>query len=295
MRGRAAFEEQPGATSGKPGPVLRIGGDDHGESGTPHAKDGASAGETLEQADFRHLAERDQMRAMEAIMRRFAARLKRLQIRRERAATSGVRLDLRRTLRRSVGAAGSPRALVYLRPRKMRPRLVLLLDVSRSMSLYSFFYLRMARALALVLSDVHVFAYHTHLTQITDPLRDGDPWRAQKRLHLLSAGWAGGTRIGACLDAFARQHAGRLVHARTAIVVASDGYDTGAPGLLGTALAGVRRRARMVVWLNPAKAEAGYAPLARGMKEALPHIDLFAAGNSVSALQGALADMLAAL
>jgi uncharacterized protein with von Willebrand factor type A (vWA) domain len=172
---------------------------------------------------------------------------------------------------------------------------VLLLDVSRSMSLYSFFYLRMARALALTLGDVHVFAYHTHLTHISDPLRDDDPWRAQERLHLLSAGWAGGTRIGECLAAFNRLHAGRLVHSRTAVIIASDGYDTGAAGLLGTALGELARRARLIAWLNPAKATIGYAPLARGMQEALPHLDRFAAGNSVETLQAALGQILEAL
>jgi uncharacterized protein with von Willebrand factor type A (vWA) domain len=295
--GRAAFDEGAGSPSGKAGPVLRLETEDDtgAASDAPQAKDGASAAASLEQADFRHLGDRDQVRAIEIVIRAFAMRLKRLRIRRERAAAAGARIDLRRTLRRAVGTAGSPGNLVYLAPQRVRPRLVLLLDVSRSMSLYSFFYLRMARALVLTLGDVHVFAYHTHLTHISDPLRDDDPWRAQERLHLLSAGWAGGTRIGECVAAFNRQHAGRLVHSRTALIIASDGYDTGEPGLLGTALSELARRARLIAWLNPAKAAADYAPLARGMREALPHIDLFAAGNSVESLQAALGQILEAL
>ena len=118
-----------------------------------------------------------------------------------RAAPQGTRIDLRRTLRASIATGGSPQKLRFRAARRVRPRFVLLLDVSRSMSLTSFFYLRVARALSLELGDVHVFLYHTHLTPVSEALRDPDPWRAQERLQLLSAGWAGGTRIGECLGA----------------------------------------------------------------------------------------------
>jgi uncharacterized protein with von Willebrand factor type A (vWA) domain len=88
----------------------------------------------------------------------------------------------------------------------VRPRLVLLLDVSRSMSQYSFFYLRLARAFCAELADVHCFIFHTRITDVGEALRDPDPWRSQERLHLLAAGWAGGTRIGECLQDFNRRH-----------------------------------------------------------------------------------------
>ena len=89
--------------------------------------------------------------------------------------------------------------LAWRQRRRVRPRLVLLLDVSRSMSLYSFFYLRLARALCAELADVHCFIFHTRMTGVAEALRDPDPWRSQEKLHLLAAGWAGGTRIGECL------------------------------------------------------------------------------------------------
>lgn len=283
------------AAGGKAGPAIQR---DQGESaatGQAAAKEGASAAATLDEADFRALGDRDQTRAIEVRIRRFARNLQLLATRRERAEPRGRRLDLRRILRRSIAAGGTPARLSYRAPRRVRPRLVLLLDVSRSMSLYSFFYVRVARALALELADVHVFLYHTHLTQVSEALRDADPWRAQERLQLLSAGWAGGTRIGECLAAFNRLHAGRLVHARTAVILASDGYDTGEPGLLGRELGLLARRARRIAWLNPLKANPHYAPLARGMKEALPCLDLFAAGHNLASLDAALSGLLEVL
>ncbi len=111
------------------------------------------------------------------------------------------------------------------------------------MNLYSFFFLRLARALQGVRLSTRVFIWHTHLSAVTEALRDPDPWRAQERLQLLSAGWAGGTRIGDCLIQFEREYS-QVVHARTAVIVVSDGYDTGEPRVLAGVLARLRRRAR---------------------------------------------------
>ena len=161
----------------------------------------------------------------------------------------------------------------------MRPRLVLLLDVSRSMSQYSFFYLRLARALCAELADVHCFIFHTRITGIGEALRDPDPWRSQERLHLLAAGWAGGTRIGECLQDFNRR-------ARAATRAFAHGGDrrqrrlrhrrTGAPA---GALGALRRRARRIVWLNPLLAGPDFSPESRGMQAALPHLDLLCTGS----------------
>jgi uncharacterized protein with von Willebrand factor type A (vWA) domain len=295
--GLVAFTDEPGAQAGRAGPVLQRedAEDDAGLPGDDTAKDGASAAAALADADFRSLTDRLQTYAIEGAIRAFARRLKRLRTRREQSRPQGARIDLRRTLRASIGTGGSPQRLRFRAPRRVRPRLVLLLDVSRSMSLTSFFYLRVARALGLELGDVHVFLYHTHLTHVSEALADPDPWRAQERLQLLSAGWAGGTRIGECLGAFNRLHAGRLVHARTAVIIASDGYDTGPPGVLGDEMAALARRARRIIWFNPAKADPRYQPLARGMREALPFIDKLTAGNSLTALEEALANVLEVL
>ncbi|MGD0635180.1 MAG: VWA domain-containing protein [Beijerinckiaceae bacterium] len=294
--GRIELDMNDAAAGGKAGPAIqRSEGEVPGNAEASSAKEGASATEVLDEADFRSLIDRDQTRLIEASIRRFACRLQRLKIRRERTQARGRRLDLRQTLRRSIGAGGVPARLSFRVPRLIRARLVLLLDVSRSMSLYSFFYLRVARALAAELSDVHVYLYHTHLTHVSGALSDPDPWRAQERLRLLSAGWAGGTRIGECLAAFNRLHAGRIVHSRTAVIVASDGYDTGEAGILGRELAALARRARRIVWLNPLKATPGYAPLARGMREALPVVDLFAAGHNLASLDMALSSIMEVL
>jgi uncharacterized protein with von Willebrand factor type A (vWA) domain len=257
------------------------------------AQRGASDAESLANADFRHLHQPQQMRAMDALMRDFARRLRTLALRRERGG-GAQRIDLPGTARRSVGHGGEPIELAFRERRRVRPRLILLLDVSRSMNLYSFFFLRLARALQAVHFDTRVFIWHTRLTGISEALRDPDPWRAQERLQMFSAGWAGGTRIGECLLEFERTQAA-LMHSRSALIVVSDGYDTGDPALLSSVLGRLRRRARRLVWLNPLAGRDGYAPLAQGIRAALPYLHLHAPAHDLASVERVLTPLARAL
>lgn len=255
----------------------------------------ASRHEVLVSTDFSGLIEREHLLDIESLVRRLARRLSPVALRREASAARGRRLDLPATIRRSVASGGTPFHLAWRDRRRVRPRLVLLIDVSRSMAPYAFFYLRLARALGAEMADVHSFVFHTRVTAVSQALHDPDPWRAQERLHLIAQGWAGGTRIGESLAQFEREHAPRLVHSRTAILVMSDGYDTGDPALLSGALARLRRRARRLIWINPLSHLPGWTPTSQGMAAALPHLDLLAPGGDLAALQAALPRLIAAL
>ncbi len=265
------------------------------ETDATRRREVASEREALGSADFRALTDPAQLLEIEVLMRRFARRLKAIRLRRAARARRGRRLDLPATIRRSVATGGTPLKLAWRAHRRVRPRLVLLIDVSRSMAAYSFFYLRLARALAAELTDLRSFIFHTRLTAVSEALHDRDPYRAQERLHLLAQGWAGGTRIGASLEEFNREHAPRCVHARTAVIILSDGYDAGDPARLTGALAELRRRARRIVWINPLAGRADYAPVSGGMQAALPHLDLFAAGGDLRSLEAALPRIIEAL
>jgi uncharacterized protein with von Willebrand factor type A (vWA) domain len=263
-------------------------------SGPPEshvASDRAVLGST----DFCTLTRREEVLEIEMLMRRFARHLKPLRLRRAARARRGRRLDLPGTIRRSVASGGTPLRLAWRNQRRVLPRLVLLIDVSRSMAPYSFFYLRLARALSAELADIRSFIFHTHLTAVSDALQDPDPLRAQRRLQVIAQGWAGGTRIGESLAQFNREHAPRCVHSRTALIILSDGYDTGEPRQLSTALAALRRRARRIVWLNPLCSQPDYSPVSAGMQAALPHLDLLAAGADLANLQRTLPRVLEAL
>jgi uncharacterized protein len=174
---------------------------------------------------------------------------------------------------------------LVFRRRKPKPlRLVVLLDASGSMNLYTAFFVRFIHGVVDAFREAEAFVFHTRLAQVSASLRDRDVARAVDRLSLIAQGVGGGTRIGESLATFNRWHAKRVIHTRTAVMIVSDGYDTGPPEELALEMQRLRRRCRRIIWLNPLIAWRDYAPLARGMQAALPYIDLFAPAHSLDSL-----------
>ncbi len=263
----------------------------HGEDGAANPADrrgrreGASAAQTLERMDFRHIADPASLAEAHAAAARLAAVLRTRLARRQRRASSGRRIDIRRSIRASIPHGGTPLELVWRRRRQRPLKLVVLLDASGSMSLYTAVFTRFIHGVMHGFGQADAFLFHTRLVQVSAALRDGDPQRAIERLSLLAEGVGGGTRIGACLAQFVRWHARRSLTSRSVLMIISDGYDTGAPGALGAAMAALRKRCRRIVWLNPMLGWKGYEPVARGMAEALPFVDLFAPAHTLESLQ----------
>ena len=204
--------------------------------------------------------------------------------RRRRPARAGE-LDLRRTVRRSLRTGGDPFRLAR-RERRRRPRrLVLLLDVSGSMSAYSRALLVFAHATLRTEPTWEAFCFGTRLTRVTRALAAASPDEALTRAAAEVVDWDGGTRIGEALKTFLDRY-GHADLARGAIVVVcSDGLDTGDPAILAEQAARLSRLARVLVWLNPRKEDPAYEPLARGMAAALPHVDVFASGHDLASLE----------
>lgn len=281
---QATRKSVPGEAA-QPGPseALRFDGGGEPEGGSS-AHDAASSAETSTSKDIRHIADPDEAARVHALAERLARRMRARLVRRERARRSGRRLDIRRTIHRSVAHGGTPIDLVWRR-RKHRPlRLVLLLDASGSMELYTAFFVRFIHAVVDAFREAEAFVFHTSLVHVSSALRERDVTRAVDRLSLMARGMGGGTRIGESLGVFNRWHAARIINSRTAVVIVSDGYDTGEPARLGQEMARLSRRCRRIVWLNPLLGWRDYAPTARGMQAALPYIDLFAPAHNLDSL-----------
>jgi uncharacterized protein with von Willebrand factor type A (vWA) domain len=247
-------------------------------------RDAASSAELLARKDIRHIVDPEEMAKVHVLVERLARRMRTRLVRREQARRRGRRLDIRRTIHRSVAHGGAPIDLVWRR-RKHRPlRLVLLLDASGSMELYTAFFVRFIHAVVDAFREAEAFIFHTRLAHVSSALRERDATRAVERLSLMAQGLGGGTRIGESLGAFNQWHAARVINSRTAVVVVSDGYDTGDPDRLGEEMARLARRCRRIVWINPLLGWKDYAPSARGMQAALPYIDLFAAAHNLESL-----------
>ena len=247
-------------------------------------REGASRIEALALADFRHITDPRDIEEAHALARRLARVMRARLVRRTRAHRHGRRLDLRRTIHRNVCHGGTPIDLIWRR-RKIKPlRLVMLLDASGSMSLYTAFFVRFLHGVIDAFREAEAFVFHTRLAHVSQSLRDRDVARAVDRLALMAEGIGGGTRIGESLATFNRWHARRVINTRTAVLIVSDGYDTGEPDRLAAEMRLLRRRCRRIIWLNPLIGWEGYTPQARGMQAALPFVDLFAPAHNLASL-----------
>ncbi|WP_375553192.1 VWA domain-containing protein [Roseovarius mucosus] len=244
----------------------------------------ASRTASLMHHDMRKLVSPQDIAEAESIARRLAQSLAYRRSRRRRAAHRGDQIHFRRLIRASLATGGEPLTL----PRKKRPdrqmRIVALCDVSGSMTIYARVFLAFLTGLVRADDATDAWLFHTRLVRISDALRDPDPLRALNRLSLLADGFGGGSKIGASLADFARGPARHGVNSRTVVVILSDGYDTDAPAALTEALIRLRKRGGRIIWLNPLKGWADYAPVTAAMAAALPHLDLFAAATTLNDL-----------
>ena len=247
-------------------------------------REGASRAEKLAATDLRQVVDPDEIAATYALAARLARAMRARLVRREQIRKRGRRLDLRRTIHRNVSHGGTPVDLAWRR-RKIKPlRLVVLLDASGSMSLYTAFFVRFLHGVVDAFREAEAFVFHTRLAHVSPSLRDRDVTRAVEKLSLMAQGIGGGTKIGESLATFNRWHARRVINSRTALMIVSDGYDTGEPGQLGEEMRRLRRRCRKIIWLNPLIGWRDYTPQARGMQAALPYVDLFAPAHNLQSL-----------
>jgi len=195
-------------------------------------------------------------------------------------------VDRRTTLRRTLSAFGEPVDLARQHRSTRQRRVVLLVDVSGSMSAYSDALLRLAhRVAASGPGHVEVFTLGTRLTRVTRAMRLRDADQA-----LIAAGdaivdWSGGTRLGETLKAFLDRWGQRGMARGAVVVIFSDGWERGDATELAEQMQRLGRLAHRVVWVNPHKGSVGYQPVQQGMAAALPHVDHFVAGHSLAAFE----------
>ncbi|WP_238580876.1 vWA domain-containing protein [Streptomonospora alba] len=240
--------------------------------------------EVLRSADIASLTREERAEVARLISRISADRPQRRTRRLEPAAHG--RLDHRRMLRAALRTGGEPLRLPRRHPSTRARRVVLLIDISGSMSPYADALLRLAHVVVRGHPrHTEAFSVGTRLTRLTPQMRVRDPGAALTAVAEAIPDWSGGTRLGGELKEFLDLY-GRRGAARGALaIIASDGWERGDASLLETQMARLARLAHRVVWVNPHKAQPGYAPLTAGMRAAWPHIDEFVSGHSLDALE----------
>ena len=246
----------------------------------PRAQGGASRTDALHDRSLHQWLPQD-LTQLERLAERIARRLRVRLTRRWRDHTRGARLDVRRTLRASLKTGGVPVQPAWRQPRREKPRVFILVDVSRSMETHAQLFLRIARAFVLAV-DARVFVFHTRLAEVT-PLLQRDSATVQEKINAVTAGFGGGTRIATSLHDFHAVHARQQLGRAARVWVLSDGFDADEPQRLAEELAAVRARGARITWFHPGEQR----PASEAMQGAAPLVARFVRLNSLRDLAAA--------
>lgn len=252
-------------------------GELEGASGPPRAQGGASRTAPLEQRDFAEWQAGD-MDRFEPLVEQLKRRLRHQLLRRFQRHPMRGPIHLRRSLRTALATGGELVQLHHVRRQRRQPKVVVLVDVSRSMEVHAQFFLRLSRAFVEVM-DARAFVFHTQVAEVT-PLMKRRSQRVQEKINAVTFGFGGGTRIASSLHQALHTHLGRTLGRGDLFLVFSDGYDTDEPEALAQVLAQVRARGVRVGWLHP----TARAPTSAAMALAAQHVTRFLPAHNLASL-----------
>jgi len=227
--------------------------------------------EVLQKRDFAQMSA-DEIAAARQAIARLRLPLDELRTRRLAPNRRGHIIDIRRTLRASMKAGGAVIDLKYLGPKTKAPPIVVLLDISGSMSQYTRLFLHFLHAVTDARKRVTTFLFGTRLTNVTRALREKDPDEALAACTADVTDWSGGTRIATSLHDFNRKWARRVSQGAVVLLI-TDGLERDGDDTLTFEIDRLHRSCRRLIWLNPLLRFEGFEAKAKGVKAMLPHVD----------------------
>lgn len=243
--------------------------------------------EVLTRKNFSDLSD-EELRLMMRLLQKMAKRLAHQKSRLRKASKKHRHLDLKRTIRANMRTGGDIQQLVFSEKKERKLKLVLLCDVSRSMDLYSRFFVHLIYAFQNSYDKIETFVFSTALHQVTEILDNNEFDKAFDTISERVPHWSGGTTIGSCLTDFNKNHGHGLLDKKTNVFILSDGWDTGEPEIMKDAMKSIYKKSRKVIWLNPLAGNPDFSPEVLGMKTALPYIDILASAHNLESLKGVL-------
>jgi len=197
-------------------------------------------------------------------------------------------LDMKSTFRYSMRRGNDLLQMRFSKPKDKKLKIVLICDVSKSMDLYSRFFIHMIYAFQNAYDKIETFVFSTAIHRVTEVLSNHDISRALEIISERVPQWSGGTKIGSCLQDFLNGSGHRLLNSKTVVFIVSDGWDTGEPDKLKITMRNIHKQSRKVIWLNPLAGMDGFKPEVMGLQVALPFIDVLAPAHNLESLRNAL-------
>tara|TARA_Y100001934_G_C12385845_1_gene795668 strand:- start:3841 stop:5076 length:1236 start_codon:yes stop_codon:yes gene_type:complete len=257
-----------------------------------------SGAEKLQNIDFEKMTVEELYEAKKAISSlRFP--IDEISTRRFRTNPRGLRVDMRKTLRSQLKPGGDLNPLKKCKNIKRPPDLILLCDISGSMSRYSRMFLHFMHAVTSDRDKVTVFIFGTSLTNITRFLRHKDVDYALDLTSRSTGEWSGGTRIGESLRQFNFLWSRRVLGQGATVLLITDGLDRDDLNLLKKEISRLHDSCRCLIWLNPLLRYEAFKAEAGGIRTMLPYVDEFRSAHNLQSLidisevlRGANSDMV---
>ncbi len=254
------------------------------EADAPDAALAYSPRESLRTRDFEAMSD-GELAAAKRVIARMRPLLARIATRRYRPGDHGSRIDMRASLRAALRSGADIIPLRLKTPRLKAPPLVVLCDISGSMSRYTRIFLHFLHALGRGHDRVHAFVFGTRLTNVTRLMRGRDVDAAVARVGAAVEDWDGGTRIGQCLRDFNRRWSRRVLGQGAVVLLISDGLDRDAAVGLEAEVERLHKSCRRLIWLNPLLRYQGFEPKSLGIRAILPHVDDFRPVHDLASLE----------
>lgn len=254
------------------------------------ARETVSGNEVLRQQDFAQMTAVELAESKRAIAG-LTLPFDQVETRRYKPSATARKIDPRATMRAAMRTGGDLILPRFRKHRKVHPPLVIIADISGSMSQYTRIFLHFMHVLSEKRRGVHTFLFGTRLTNITRQMRNKDPDEAVDQCTGAVKDWSGGTRIGEAMRLFNRQWSRRVLGQGAVVILITDGLERDSIDELNAEMDRLHRSCRRLIWLNPLLRFDGFEARARGVRTMLAHVDEFRPVHNINAM----ADLVSAL
>ena len=230
----------------------------------------------------------DEMRLIMALLRKMAKQLAHQKSRLKQRSKRNRYLDLKRTFSRNMRLGGDILKLHFSEPKDKKLKLVLLSDVSKSMDIYSRFFINLIYAFQNSYDRIETFVFSTAVHRVTELLDNHEFNKAFEIISERVPHWSGGTTIGNCMQDFVNSYGHKLLTKKTVVIILSDGWDTGGSSELKQSMRDIYKRSKKVIWLNPLAGNPNFSPDVIGLQSAMPYIDVFESAHNLESLKRAM-------
>ena len=234
--------------------------------------------QSLEVQDFMQMNESEK-KQIQQIIKQLGKKIALHKSRRWQNSHKGI-IAPQKLIRYNLKYGGEIMDLSFKKKKEEKLKLVAICDVSRSMELYSHFFINFILSFTEVFKQVDTFVFATKLHQLKLPT-------SNMKIAIPELG--SGTKIGGSMKQFVDHHLRKTVDKKTIVMILSDGWDTAEDSDIGYSIHRIQKASKKLIWLNPLMSNPNFEPTTKSLKEASPFIDQMLPVHNLQSLRAMFA------